>query len=84
MQTRFDAIDSFGREIDPADMSAEMFRIEIFIRLGLLPGAFRDGRQIIIARRIILIRAQLTAEHADDIALLDRHGGVQPVTAAGN
>ena len=73
LQTRLDAIDGLGREIDPADMGAEMFGIEILIRLGLLPGAFRDRRQIIIARRIILIRAQLPAEHADDIALLDRH-----------
>ena len=45
----FDAIDLPWGKINSADMAAEIFAIEKFVRLGFIPCAFGNRRQIVIA-----------------------------------
>ena len=45
----FNAVDPARRKIRPAHIAAEIFTVEIFVRMGFRPGAFRNRSQVMLA-----------------------------------
>ena len=75
----FDAIDLAWGKINSADVAAEIFAIEKFVRLGFVPCAFGNRRQIVIAAGIFLGFQQPAAQLSNHLPFLNFNGGKQPV-----
>ena len=80
LEMGFDAIDPARRKIRPAHIAAEIFAVEILVRMGFRPGAFRNRSQVMVARGVIFSRDEAAAQLADNFALFDRRECKQSIS----
>jgi len=76
----FDAVDPARRKIRPAHIAAEIFAVEILVRMGFRPGAFRNRSQVMVARGVIFSRDEVTAQLANNFALFDHRDSKQSIS----
>src|SRR5262249_49699385 len=80
LKVGFDAVDPARREIRPTHIAAEIFAVEILVRMGFLPGAFRNRSQVMVARGVIFGSDEPAAQLADNFALFDRRDSKQSIS----
>src|SRR5688572_7002545 len=78
------SVDLAWGEIDATDVTAMLFRVDIFVRVCLCPRAFGYGCDVMIALGLIVIRNKASTQFTDGFVLVDFHCRIQPVAGTGN
>ena len=84
LKVRFHAVYLPGSKIDPAYMGAIIFAVDVFVRVRLLPRAFRYGSHVVIIVGVVLFGNQAATQLANHFFFDDFYTGEQTVARIGD